>query len=172
MKANKRKKILGILLLVLVLLGGAFGVLKYQQSLKNRNADVEQGTVMYKSEFKTNAPGNLVFPAYTKDIVVKKRDKEVPLVLANPKVNKNVYFQYVLSVEEDKGKGFVEIGKSKLISSGRALPKLQLAPQKMRSVIKGKHKCRLDVYAFTYNEKDNKKIKLNQAYWNFNLEVR
>ncbi|MEY8515227.1 hypothetical protein [Lactococcus taiwanensis] len=171
-KADRRKKIIGSVLLALLALGVIFGALKYQQSLKNKNSEVEQGTVIYDSKFKSNAPGNLVFPAYTKDIVVKQKDDKLPIVLANPKVNKNVYFQYVLTVEKERGKEYTNIGKSKLIAAGRASNQLQLNKKEMRVVAKGKHKCRLNVYAFTYNKKDNKKIKLNQAYWDFNLTVQ
>ena len=171
-KIDKRKKIIAIILLALVVLGTVLGILKYQNSLKNKNSEVEQGTVIYKSKFKSDAPGNLVFPAYTKDILVKEGEDKIPIILANPKVNKNVYFQYALSIENKHNKDYIKLGESKLIAAGRASNQLQLSSKNMQAITKGKYKCRLNVYAFTYSKKDNKKTRLNQAYWDFNFIVQ
>ncbi|MCW2282237.1 hypothetical protein [Lactococcus lactis] len=168
---TRKKKALAIIISILLVFIVIFGIWKYQQSKNPANNEVEQGTVLYNSKYKSNAPGNLVFPAYTQDITVKRDVKEIPIVLANPKVNKNVYFKYKLSVTKENSKKNINLGETKLIEAGKALNKLPISQSKLKTLSIGKHKCRIDVFAYTYNEKNNEKIKLNQAYWDVNFTI-
>lgn len=135
--------------------------------------EIEQGAVQYNSEYKDVSPGHIVFPAYEKNLQMDKDQKELPIKLVNPKINKNVFLTYKISVVvEGKAK---QIYESKLIESGKALESPKLEKHAFKDINKGEYPCKIDVHAFSFTEnkytKQKVKRKLNQAYWDVKLFV-
>lgn len=166
MSILKKKVVLGIALVVILFGGVCVAKLNSHKS----NSVVEQGTVSYNSKFKSNAPGNIVFPAYTQDMEIKKNSGSLPIMLVNPKVNKTVYLQYTVSVM-DKGGKDIQVGKTKLIQSGQALSKLPLLSKNLEKLNSGIYKCRIDVCAYTYDNKTKTKTKLSKAHWDVQAKL-
>lgn len=162
-----------ILFLSLILIGGIIigsCFLLFHNAAKP-DSEVEQGTVNYNSKFKKVATGNIIFPAYTEDLFLKKKENILPILLVNPLANKNIYLQYKISITEGNKKNIC-LGETKLIKSGKALKNLTVDSSKIQDLQPNTYPCRIDVYAYNYNTKNKKRTNLNQAYWDvkFHLE--
>lgn len=167
-KLNKKKLSL-ILILILIVVGVGF-YFYMSKNVKQPNSDIEQGTVNYNSKFKSAEPGNIIFPAYTENITLKKNQKTLPILLVNPLANKDIYFQYQFSLIDEK-KQSICFGKTKLIKAGQAAKELTVEQKKLKNLSPKSYKCKIDVFAFKYNKKSKEKIKLNQAYWDIKLNL-
>ncbi|MBO1126472.1 hypothetical protein RZ529_09705 [Enterococcus faecalis] len=169
-KNNKRTiKILVSVIGIVTLILASFLIFKHFFL----NKEIEQGAVQYNSEYKDVSPGYIVFPAYEKNLQMNKDQKELPIKLVNPKINKKVFLTYKISVVvEGKTK---QIYESKLIESGKALESPKLEKDVLKDIDKGEYFCKIDVHAFTFTEneytKQKVKRKLNQAYWDVKLFV-
>lgn len=173
MEIKKKKKMLVFLLIgclgCIVALGIYYFVSQTQSSSKENNM-VEQGTVRYDSKFKKNQEGNIIFPAYTDDIILKKNQKELPVLLVNPLANKNIYLQYKISITENPKKKIL-LGETKLIKAGEAAKGISVSQDKVKNLAKKVYKCRIDVLAFKYSDEKKEKTNLNQAYWDIKLHL-
>ncbi|EMF0060945.1 hypothetical protein PFZ79_002838 [Enterococcus hirae] len=168
-KKIDRKKL--FLILTLIVVGVGVGLYFYMsKNIQKSNSDIEQGTVNYNSKFKSAETGNIIFPAYTENITLKKGKKTLPILLVNPLANKDIYFQYQFSLIDEK-KQSICFGKTKLIKAGQAAKELTVEQKKLKNLSPKSYKCKIDVFAFKYNKKSKEKTKLNQAYWDIKLHL-
>lgn len=171
-KKLKRKRTLILLSIILFILAG-LGV--YYFISHNSNNEIEQGTVRYdpnpNPNHSTTDTGNIIFPAYTDDLFFTKEQKNLPIELVNPKVNKDIFLQYKISITDENK--IICIGQTKLIESGQAVNNLEVDQTKLEGLKPNVYKCRIDVFAFKFKDKNKKeKIKLNQAYWDVKLHLK
>lgn len=168
---NKRNLIIcSILFFICVIGAGIYFISQNSHTHKKVDNQVEQGTVRYDSKFKSNETGNIIFPAYTEDLILKKNKTELPVLLVNPLANKNIYLQYKISVNESSKKQIC-IGETKLIKSGQAAKGIEVNKTQLKELTDRVYNCRIDVFAFKYGGKGKEKTKLNQAYWNVKLRL-
>ena len=170
---NKRNLIIFSILFLICAIGlGIYFISQNSYKKVDNKIDnqVEQGTVRYDSKFKSNETGNIIFPAYTEDLVLKKNKTELPVLLVNPLANKNIYLQYKISITEVSNKQIC-VGETKLIKPGQAAKGVEVDQTKLKDLTDKVYKCRIDVFAFKYGGKGKKKIKLNQAYWDVKLRL-
>ncbi|OUZ27897.1 hypothetical protein [Enterococcus faecium] len=166
---KKRKLIIFIILTSLIISSGLFYFFYYRSSNHKIDNEIEQGTINYDSKFKSAELGNIIFPAYTEDIFLKKGQKELPILLVNPSANKDIYLQYKISIINENSKSTFNIGETKLIRPGKASKGIIVSQNKLKDLIKKVYNCRIDVFAFRYDGKN--KVKLNQAYWDIKLHL-
>lgn len=168
-KILNKKMFLGVILIIVISLILFFFLYKSKNESK-QDSQIEQNTIVYNSEFKANKAKteNIIFPAYTRDLYIERDQDIMPILLVNPSANKNIYFQYKLSIIENKK---IDIGQTKLIKYGEAIKNLKINKKSLKNLLPETYKCRISVSAFNYNQKTKKKIKLNNAHWDIKLHL-